>query len=84
MRTKKFPPTKFTGYWARLSAESKRRLADAVDSEVVYLSQIAHGHRRPSPQLTFELERETGIRRAEFRPDIYGRASKSPPQAVAP
>lgn len=38
-----------------------------------YFSQIAYGHRRPSPEMCRRLEAASGyaLSRAELRPDIY-------------
>lgn len=48
-------------------------LAGRAESSYAYLSQIAYGHRSPSPKLAKKLEELTDgkLTRYELRPDVY-------------
>lgn len=41
----------FSDYWSGLDADGKRDLAQRLYSSVAYLSQLAHGHRKPSRRM---------------------------------
>jgi hypothetical protein len=58
-----------------LSAEEKRSLAAAAQTEYIYLFQLAAGARTPSPKLARRLvEADNRLTLAELRPDIWGQA----------
>jgi DNA-binding transcriptional regulator YdaS (Cro superfamily) len=67
----------FKDYMAALSADEKRTLAKAADTEVIYLIQIAGGHAQPSPKLANRIEQATNgkVSRHDLRPDIFGMAA---------
>lgn len=48
-------------------------LAHRCGTNRAYLSQIAYGHRRPSPQMALRIEKETGgdVRREELLPELF-------------
>jgi transcriptional regulator with XRE-family HTH domain len=52
----------FTDYWATLSAENKRQLANRLHTSNAYLSQLAHGHRKPSRRMAEMACIVTGLR----------------------
>lgn len=56
------------------ATEVWQEIANAVGSSPAYISQIAYGHRDPSPVLAQEIERATGgaVTRGDLRPDVYG------------
>lgn len=62
-------------YWQNLAAAEKAELAKALDTEVAYLSQIAHGHRQAGPVFARDIETATRseVTRYELRPDVFGR-----------
>jgi DNA-binding transcriptional regulator YdaS (Cro superfamily) len=62
---------------ASLSADQKKALAEAAETEVIYLIQIAGGHSSPSPKLAKRIEEATNgiVTRAELRPDVFGEAA---------
>lgn len=62
----------FKRMWDELEADEQDSLARRCGTQRAYLYQIANGYRAPSPKLTRRLEKETGISRAEFRPDVFG------------
>lgn len=51
----------FTDYWSGLDAEAKRDLANRLYTSVPYLSQLAHGHRKPSRRLVDLASMATGV-----------------------
>lgn len=63
----------FKDFWQNLSAEAKQSLAERCATSPPYLSQIAYGHRKASPDMARTIERETAgqVTRADLRPDIY-------------
>jgi len=54
-------------------------LADKVGTSHAYISQLAHGFRRPSPKMTTRLVRATNgeLTHVALRPDIYGALDQS-------
>jgi len=46
-------------------------IANRLGCSRAYVSQIAHGFRKPSPHLAIRIEREFGIDRSKSRPDVY-------------
>lgn len=50
----------FKDYWQGLSKDAKNSLATRLHTSVPYMSQIAHGHRRPSKRLVELTEIVTG------------------------
>lgn len=62
----------FFSYWQKLDAEQRQALADASETKVVYLSQVAYGHRQVSQKLALNIERATGgaVTRHDLRPDL--------------
>ena len=63
----------FKTYYESLDAAARDKLATAVNSKVVYLSQIAYGHRNPSHSLAKAIEKATkkAVQKHELRPDIF-------------
>lgn len=51
----------FHDHWRILSPEGKQALATKLHTSQAYLSQIAHGHRRPSKRLVELANIVTGI-----------------------
>lgn len=62
----------FKAHWESLPPSGKDALAVDTGSSIPYLSQIAHGHRKPSPKLARTLWRNTGVPLKYLRPDIWG------------
>lgn len=65
-------------FWKKMRSQKNSRtliedLARRCGTNMAYLSQIAYGHRRPSPQMALRIEKETGgqVRREELLPEIY-------------
>lgn len=60
-------------FWQSLTSARKKSLARQCNTSVAYLSQIAHGHRRPSPALAFDIWRATHFtwKLKSLRPDIW-------------
>jgi DNA-binding transcriptional regulator YdaS (Cro superfamily) len=65
-------------FWKKMRSQKNSRtliedLARRCGTNQAYLSQIAYGHRRPSPQMALRIEKETGgqVRREELLPEIY-------------
>ncbi len=57
-----------------IDAEAKRELAAKVDSNLVYLFQIAGGDRNPSPALARRLvQAEPRLKLHDLRPDIWSK-----------
>lgn len=53
--------------------EAWHALARKVNSSTAYLSQIAHGHRKPSPRFAQRLvSAEPRLSLARLLPDVYG------------
>lgn len=63
---------KLIDLWQSLDAEGKRALAEETGTVVMYLSQIAYGHRRCSQALALKIEGATNqkVSRADLRPDL--------------
>lgn len=59
-------------YLNPLSRAGKEQLAVQLGTSVGFLSQIAYGHRRCSPDLAIAIERETGgsVTVADLRPEF--------------
>lgn len=68
---------KLKDYLATLTADGKKALAEAAETEVIYLIQIAGGHSTPSPKLAKRIEEASkgAVTRAELRPDVFGEAA---------
>ncbi|MDH4228825.1 MAG: helix-turn-helix domain-containing protein [Nitrospirota bacterium] len=64
---------RLTDYLKCITAAERRHLAQALGTSVVYLSQLAHGHRKAGPALTLRIERATARRvcRHDLRPDLH-------------
>lgn len=63
---------RFLDYYSGLSKPEREALAKRVGTSPAYLSQIAHGHRRPGNSLTLALLRECpGVTPS---PESFGRA----------
>jgi len=60
-------------YYQSLSHEQKLELADACNTSVVYLSQIANSHRRAGIKTIIAIEKATEgqVTGADLRPDLY-------------
>lgn len=55
-----------------IGSEGLDQLAEKVESSPAYLSQIAHGHRKPSPALCRRLvAAEPRLTLSALRPDVY-------------
>jgi DNA-binding transcriptional regulator YdaS (Cro superfamily) len=50
---------RFLDYYKRLTTAERAAFAKRVGTSVAYLSQLAHGHRRPGGALTLAILRET-------------------------
>ena len=63
---------KLQTHWQNLDADGKRALAEALDTSVAYLSQLANGHRQSSQQMALRIERMTQnqVTRYDLRPDL--------------
>lgn len=48
---------KFKKYYLSLSANEKAELAKGLNTSVVYLSQLAHGHRNPGVKKLLSIEK---------------------------
>ena len=61
-------------YYKSLSAREKRELAKKVGTTVPYLCHMAHGTRRPGPDMARKLEKASRrvVTKKELRPDIWG------------
>lgn len=61
---------------AYLETSDPVALAKAAGTKPVYLSQLVHGHRKPSVKLTKKIEAATkgAVTRFDLRPDIFGHA----------
>jgi len=72
-------------YWRGLPTAQRAALAESCDTQVVYLSQIAHGHRKASGRLTLRLEQATSgvVTRHDLRPDLYPPEVAASSEAVA-
>lgn len=61
-----------TEYLQTYGTKRVRDLADQVGSSYAYLSQIAHGHRKPSPKFAQRLvEAENELELSRLRPDVW-------------
>lgn len=60
-------------YLDQHGTDAVKTLAGKAESSYAYLSQIAYGHRRPSPKLAKKLEELTDgeITRHELLPDVF-------------
>ncbi|MFP4104850.1 MAG: helix-turn-helix domain-containing protein [Phycisphaerae bacterium] len=56
---------------ALIKERGRADIADRLGCSRAYVSQIAHGFRKPSPKLAIRIESEFGIDRSKSRPDIY-------------
>ncbi len=55
--------------------DEKRRLAESIPCNLVYLRQIAGGHRKPSPEFARRLvSADSRLTLSALRPDIWGDA----------
>lgn len=63
----------FRDYWSGLGPTEKRALAEACDTEVNYLTQIAHGHRKAGSKLCRAIHEKSdrAVRLSSLRPDIW-------------
>ena len=61
-------------FYTGLSPAEKMRLARQVGTVVPYLSQIAHGHARPGPEMAIRIVRasKNKVSRKSLRPDLWG------------
>ena len=64
-------------YWETLDAAARRQFAKRAGTNVVYLSQLVHKHRRPSADLAKAISKASGdqIPLAKLRPDIWAGAA---------
>lgn len=51
---------RFLDYYKTLTRAEREDLAARLGTSPAYLSQLAHGHRRPGGSLTLAILRETG------------------------
>lgn len=60
-------------YTAKLTPEQRRGFADRAGTNLAYLSQLIHGHRRASPTLARRLREASGnqIDLCALRPDVW-------------
>lgn len=60
-------------------------LAANIDTSPAYLSQLAHGYRRPSAELAITIERFTkgAVRCEDLRPDVDWSVLRGTPAAKA-
>ena len=64
--------TEFKTYWRRLDPEGKDRLASELGTSRAYLSQIAHGHRKPSAAMAHKIAGACGaVTVRDLRPDFF-------------
>jgi transcriptional regulator with XRE-family HTH domain len=64
--------TKFLKYYSTLTASQKRELASRAKTSVVYLSQIANGHRKAGAALISRLTKaDRNLTPAMLRPDLF-------------
>lgn len=56
----------FKDYWTNLRKEEKEALANSMETSVNYLSQVAHGHKKPGRQFLALLELRLGRSRQEL------------------
>ena len=72
----------FPSFWRGLSADLKRRFAEALDCNIVYLFQVAGGKRRPSTKLARKIHALSltppflradgqGVSLNKLRPDVW-------------
>lgn len=62
-------------YLTTFGPDRVRELAAQVGSSYAYLSQIAHGHRKPSPAFAKRLARaDDKLELSRLRPDVWGNA----------
>jgi len=64
-------------FWKQLRTAERAQLAQQCETQVVYLSQIAYGHRRASGPLAMRIERQSSgaVTRHDLRPDLYPEAA---------
>lgn len=57
---------------------SKTAFAKRVNVSKTWLSLVISGRELPSPKLAFDIELATGrkVKRAELRPDVFGKTAK--------
>lgn len=73
---------RFPELWNRLTPASKVALVEKIGTSYAYMSQLAHGHRNPSPALCRRLvAADRRLTLKALRPDIWGTA---PPPPVRP
>lgn len=72
----------FRSHWTNLSGQEKRTLAHRMETSVNYLSQVAHGHKRPGKQFMALLEFHTGSPRQELFMEEAGSGPTSPVAAA--
>jgi len=60
-------------YWEGLDSAERRKLAKRAKTNMAYLSQLVHQHRRPSPEMAKTLCEATGnaVPLSKLRPDIW-------------
>lgn len=63
---------KFIDHWKTLGPEERKALAEATETKVVYLSQVAYEHRLASQKLALKIEHATSgaVTRGDLRPDL--------------
>jgi transcriptional regulator with XRE-family HTH domain len=71
----------FRNYWTKLSGREKRALAKRMETSVNYLSQVAHGHKKPGRQFLALLELRLGSSRQELFMEEAGSGPSSPAAA---
>lgn len=60
----------FKRYWSNLHKDEKEQLANRMETSVNYLSQVAHGHKKPGKQFIALLE----VRLGRNREELFGNA----------
>lgn len=74
---------KMKQWWDAAQPAEQHRVAFKCGTTRVYLYQLAHSIRQPSPQLAIRIEGATAgkITRESLRPDIFGRTPRRPVEA---
>lgn len=65
----------FEEYYKSMNAKAKSEFARKLSTSVPYLSQIAHGYRKPGPLLAIMIVKATGnkVSKKSLRPDLWGK-----------
>lgn len=65
--------------WLRKNGLSRYEFARRYKISQPFVSQLVNGKKKASPEMVEHLARITGLKKAHFRPDLYGGAESLHP-----